>query len=449
VTRFDRYLVLSQADWSGIFSSKKVTGSAYVCIAIGFGLWFFNSAIRLSDFELSFRLVYSVVIFSILILMLIGIYKHNFYAIPVSIIGFNLSYALAIFHQSFVILDHINVVTVCYSILYFLINAIVFRLTITLVLNFFVFLSVAFCAIAPQILGSGSSQPLLFNAVILSGSALVLQHLVLTVRGMLIEQLGAVKLQVAAVEAEVEIENARREAREKTVRLSRISVVEALGASIAHEINQPIAAASTYCQAMRNWSAIECQDAPETLRALAGVESNVDRAARLVENIRLLTTNKDRHYAQVDIRELVRDQIDLMQAEFDRRGIRLEYEPEPAETAALVCASEVALATINLLRNAMEAFDDPIQGAVVRVVCRQPSSDWVEILVIDNGRGLSPEGIQMAFGAFQTTKDAGAGIGLSICQKVAEHHSGSISLSANPGGGLSATLRLAAKAPHG
>lgn len=232
MTRFDRYLVLSQSDWSGVFSSKKVTVSAYVCIAIGYALWFSNSAIRLSDFEFSFRLVYSVIIFSILTLMLIGIYRHNFYSIPLSMIGFNISYVLAVFHQSFVILDHINVVTVCYSILYFLINAIVFRLTTTLILNFLVFLSVAVCSIAPQILGSGSSQPLLFNAVILSGSALVLQHLVLTVRGMLIEQLGAIKLQVAALEAEVEIDNARREAREKTVRLSRISVVEALGRAL-------------------------------------------------------------------------------------------------------------------------------------------------------------------------------------------------------------------------
>lgn len=112
---------------------------------------------------------------------------------------------------------------------------------------------------------------------------------------------------------------------------------------------------------------------------------------------------------------------------------------------AEVCASEFALATINLLRNAMEAFDEPTEGAVVSVRCRRPSPDWIEILVIDNGRGLSPEGILTAFGAFLTTKETGGGIGLSICQEAAEHHSGSISLEANPMGGLTATLRLAAQ----
>ncbi len=287
----------------------------------------------------------------------------------------------------------------------------------------------------------------MLNAIVLSAAALLLQQLVLTVRGLLIEQIGAMKLQMAELEARVEIESARKEAREKAFRLNRISIVEALGASIAHEINQPIAAALTYCQAVRNWSSIECQDAPETLQALAGVQSNVDRAARLVENIRRLTTNNDREHALFDLRELVQGQVDLMHAEFERRGIRLSYEPSQFEVTAVVCAPEVALATVNLLRNAIEAFDDSIEEAVVRVECRRQGSNWVEILVIDNGRGLSSEGIHLAFGAFHTTKAKGAGIGLAICQKVAEQHSGSISLTANRHGGVTATLRLAATPP--
>jgi signal transduction histidine kinase len=134
-----------------------------------------------------------------------------------------------------------------------------------------------------------------------------------------------------------------------------------------------------------------------------------------------------------------------VQAEFDRRDIRISLVVPPTRVLAEVCASEVALATINLLRNAMEAFVEPADGAVVSVQCRRPCPDWIEILVVDNGRGLSPEAILTAFGAFQTTKETGAGIGLSICQEVAEHHSGSISLEANPAGGLTATLRLATK----
>jgi C4-dicarboxylate-specific signal transduction histidine kinase len=293
--------------------------------------------------------------------------------------------------------------------------------------------------------GVPAAQPFMLNAVVLSAACLLLQHLVLTVRGILIEQLGSIRLRIAALEAEIEIENARRVAREKTVQLNRISILEALGASIAHEINQPIAAALTYSKAARNWAAIECQGASETLRAVAGVESNVDRAAKLIDNIRLLTTKKDRAYAVADVRDIVRDQVDLAKAEFDRRGIKLLLERATSETTASVCAPEIALATINLLRNAMEAFDHPVDDGVVSVACRKAEHGWIEILVIDNGKGLEPEALQTAFAAFQSTKDAGVGIGLSICQEVAEHHSGSISLTSNSGRGMTATLRIAGK----
>jgi C4-dicarboxylate-specific signal transduction histidine kinase len=333
--------------------------------------------------------------------------------------------------------------------MYFVINAIVFRLFAVFVLNSTVFFAAFICVgrslqMAEEA-GVAANQSFMLNAVVLSAACLLLQHLVLTVRGMLIEQLGSIRLQVAALEAEMEIENARRVAREKAVQLNRISVVEALGASIAHEINQPIAAALTYSRAARNWAAIECQDASETLRAVAGVESNVDRAAKLIDNIRLLTTKKDRAYALADVRDIVRDQVDLAKAEFDKRGIKLLLERTGSETKALVCAPEIALATINLLRNAMEAFDHPVDDGVVSVDCRKTEHGWIEVLVIDNGKGLSPEALQKAFGAFQSTKEAGAGIGLSICQEVAEHHSGSISLTPNAGRGMTATLRLVGK----
>lgn len=442
-----RYLILSQSDWGNLFSNRKVTGSAYLCIVIGYALLYINDRQYILSGHISFGSFYALSIFSILTILIVGIYRKNFYAIPLAIIGFNALYVITNIVQSIIYEIPINVVTVCYSVLYFIINSLIFRLGPALVLNLCVFSAVAICAAysAPSIATTpgGASHSWMANALVLSAASLLLQHLVLTVRSILMEQLGSIRLQMAALEAEMQIENARKEAREKTARLNRISVVEALGASIAHEINQPIAAALTYCQAARNWSEIECCGAPETLQALAGVESNVDRAARLIDNIRLLTTKKDREYALADVHELVSDQVNLVHAEFVRRGIALVLEPATQTVKALVCAPEIALATINLLRNAMEAFDGPAEGSVVAVDCRRTGPGWIEIRIADNGRGLPPEGIQSAFGAFQTTKEAGAGIGLAICQEVAEHHSGSISLTVNSQGGLTATLRLA------
>lgn len=442
-----RHLILSQSDWESFLSNRRVIGSAYACIFIGYILLFVNDGIYLTSGELSTHSVYAIIILAILTSLAIGIYKKKFYSIPIAVIGINIAYIFANLQYTFISNEIINVITISYSVMYYIINSLIFRLKAVFIFNLGVFSTVSICAAHSIYLNdvaeSPPAQSLIANALILSAAGLLLQHLVLTVRAMLIEQLGSVKLRMAALEAEMKIENAKKEVREKTARLNRISAVEALGASIAHEINQPIAAALTYCKAARNWAAIECQNAPETLLALSGVESNVDRAARLIDNIRLLTTNKDRTYALTNVRELVKDQVDLLHAEFERRGITLLFAPSSDETKAVVCAPEIALATINLLRNAMEAFDGLKEDAVVSVDCRRSGPDWIEIQVIDNGKGLSPEGIQNAFGAFQTTKETGVGIGLSICQEVAEHHAGSISLTANLTGGLTAALRLA------
>lgn len=440
-------LILSPTDWSDIFSNRKFVVFSYAGISIGLILCAINGIPHLFREGALIPSFYTIVVFLALFISAAGIYFRYYYLIPLSIIIFNLSYVAANTYQTFYVGLPIQPVTVSYSVMYYIINAIMFRLSFVFILNAIVFVFIFSCSIGSLHLGGDiggpGAPPFLINAVILSAAGFLLQHLVLTVRAMLIEQLGAMKLQVLALEAEMELETARKDAREKAIQLNRISVVEALGASIAHEINQPIAAALTYCQATRNWSAIECRDAPETLQALAGVEANVDRAARLIENIRLLTTNKDRSYALTNVCDLVQDQVNLINSEFERRGIKLVFAAANTELTAMICPSEVALATMNLLRNAMEAFDEPTTRSLVSVGCKRTEEEWIEIDVVDNGQGLSPEGIQMAFSAFQTTKEKGAGIGLSICQEVAEHHSGSISIAVNPNGGVTATLRLA------
>lgn len=445
----DRHLILTPSDWGKILSEKMVTRSAYLAISIGLLLLIINDVQYIYFNKLDTRFLYTIIIFIALLYLTFGIFLKKYYAIPLAVVVFNLSFIVTNLYNTFELGSQIQIITICYSVLYFIINAIIFRLFTVFVMNLTLFCAVFICAgqalLAANTTGGLPAPPFMLNAVVLSAAGLLLQHLVLTVRGMLIEQLGSIRLKMTELEAEMEIESARREARDKAIQLNRISVVEALGASIAHEINQPIAAALTYSRAARNWAEIECQGAPETLSAVDGVASSVTRAARLIDNIRLLTTKRDRTYELSDVREIVKDQVNLVQTEFEKRGIKLLLEPAASETTASVCAPEIALATINLLRNAMEAFDEPVHGGVVSVDCRRSETGWIEVLVVDNGKGLGAEALQKAFDAFQSTKETGAGIGLSICQEVAEHHAGSISLTANAERGMTATLRLAGK----
>lgn len=446
----NNYLILSQYEWAELFSSRRVNFAAFICISVGYTVCLINDGINIFDGKYSMPSPIGIIVSLILTYMSIGILTKNYYLIPISIISFDVVYIATNVNQVFFQKTSINAIYISYSIMYFIINSLVFKLRSAFLINLLIFMFVIFCTtvslyadnITPSLIDSKSE---LVDAVVLSASGLVLQHLVLTVRALIIEQLGNAKIQMASLRSEIEIEIAKKDAREQTIRLNRISVVEALGASIAHEINQPIAAALTYCHAVRNWSAIECQNAPETLAAIRGVEGNVDRASRLIDNIRLLTSNKERKYAQVDLQGLISDQIDLIRSEVERRGINLTFGPALGDLNAVVCAPEIALATINLLRNATESFGEVKDGAWISVHCHRSSPDWFEISVADNGIGLTSEGIEKAFEAFQTTKQGGVGIGLSICQEVAEHHSGSISLTANSAGGVTATLRLAAR----
>jgi signal transduction histidine kinase len=158
--------------------------------------------------------------------------------------------------DTFLLKIGINAMTVSYNVLYFIINAIVFKLRPVLFLNGCVFVFSAVCAfysLHMDLVPKGAGEPAMMrNALVLSFAGLVLQHLVLNVRAMLVEQLAHIKVQVAALQAEVLVQDARKMAIEKAERLNRMSVLEVLSASIAHEINQPVAAAMTYCQAARN-----------------------------------------------------------------------------------------------------------------------------------------------------------------------------------------------------
>ena len=447
MTKFEEALILSRAEWGELFSNKVIKISSYICLTIGLVLLFINSGFEFFGQNSLERMSYTVMTFCVLIFLFFGILRNFYFSIPISILLFNFIFIFFIILDTFVLKIGINAMTVSYNVLYFIINAIVFKLRPVLFLNGCVFVFSAVCAfysLHMDLVPKGAGEPAMMrNALVLSFAGLVLQHLVLNVRAMLVEQLAHIKVQVAALQAEVLVQDARKMAIEKAERLNRMSVLEVLSASIAHEINQPVAAAVTYCQAARNWALIECKGANETIKALDGVEANVGRAARIVDNIRLLTSNKSRQYAPTDVGDLIVNQVELIQSEFDRRGIALTVRLPKYTIVAPICASEVALATVNLLRNALEAFENPSDGSLVSVSCRRLGQDWVEIEVADNGKGLAPEDVPMALGVFQTSKETGFGIGLSICQEVAEHHSGSIALMANAQGGLTAVLRLA------
>jgi len=217
---------------------------------------------------------------------------------------------------------------------------------------------------------------------------------------------------------------AEKEAREHLGRLAhvvRLGTMSELAAEIAHEINQPLAAACRrLVDAGREQSA-------EFRSALALIDSESNRASDVLRRLRTFIGRRDGCFACVDVNELVRGVVKL--AGFDpqmrRASVRLELAGDlPTAEADSVQIQQVLL---NLLRNGLEAMDDSeVEGQGIVVRTRVDDGRAIEISVVDRGAGLPTEEVGDPFRAFFTTKESGMGMGLSISQSIISAHGGRI-----------------------
>src|SRR5712691_4319383 len=225
---------------------------------------------------------------------------------------------------------------------------------------------------------------------------------------------------------------ALREAQTKLAHVNRVTTMGQLAASIAHEINQPVAAAVTNADAALRWLGAQPPDLEEARQALAHIIKDGHRAGEIIEGIRSLIKRAPSRNDRLDINETILEVIALTRSEVQRNGVSLQTEL--ANGLTLVQGDRVQLQQVilNLIVKAVEAMSGASERArELLIATGKDASNAVLVVVRDSGSGLDPEGLDRLFEAFYTTKPSGMGMGLSICRSIIEAHGGRVWATAN------------------
>ena len=214
-------------------------------------------------------------------------------------------------------------------------------------------------------------------------------------------------------------------------RAARMNRLGAMTASIAHEINQPLTAIAANTSAALRWLANTTPNLDEARAALEGIGRDSQRAADVVEGIRAMFKNDSQNRVLLDINQLVREVLVLVQGELFKRGISLDTEP--TENLPQVMADRVQLQQVvmNLVTNAMDAMEPIVdRQKLLRVQSAVKDGDIVVVAIEDSGTGIDADKVDRLFDTFFTTKPNGMGMGLSICRSIIEAHNGRLGVSA-------------------
>jgi signal transduction histidine kinase len=241
----------------------------------------------------------------------------------------------------------------------------------------------------------------------------------------------------------------RKQAEEATQRLrhelahaARIAMLGELTASMAHELNQPLAAILSNAQAVQRFLRSAVPNLAEVQEALADIIADDRRAGQIIRQLRSLGKKEALHRRLLDVNVLARQVIHLVRSE------ALEYQvtltPELALDLPLVYGNRIQVQQVllNLLLNAFEAMrqtHDRPRLAVLRTTCQDTS---VLVTLQDTGVGVEANTLPHMFSAFYTTKAEGMGLGLAISRSIIEAHGGRIGAYPNPDHGTTVFFTL-------
>jgi PAS domain S-box-containing protein len=204
--------------------------------------------------------------------------------------------------------------------------------------------------------------------------------------------------------------------------LSRVTTMGELMASIAHEVNQPIAAVVTNSNAASRWLSQQPPNLNETREALDNIVRDATRASDVIGRIRSLVRKSETSMGPLDINEIIRGILVVLEAEIRNRGVRLQMDlgDVPNVTGDRIQLQQV---TLNLVINAIEAMDSVDRPRLLNVQS-SADGDFVLVQVRDSGAGIDADHIEAIFNPFFTTKREGLGMGLTISQSIVEAHAG-------------------------
>ncbi|MBI5968905.1 MAG: hypothetical protein HY882_13755 [Deltaproteobacteria bacterium] len=236
------------------------------------------------------------------------------------------------------------------------------------------------------------------------------------------------------------------EARQRQNELAHVTRVAAMGeltSSLAHELNQPLAAIRNYANAAQRFLSQSEPNLTKAREALEGIIRDDRRAAEVISGVRGLLKKEEPHYGPVDLNEVLQESLSFIRSDSVLEG--LSIETELARDLPRVSGDRVQLQQVllNLILNAVDAMDKPKPDLRKLVMKTENEQDGrVKVSVRDFGSGIDEMQREKLFELFHTTKPGGMGLGLAICARIIHAHRGSIRGENNPGGGATFSFTL-------
>jgi C4-dicarboxylate-specific signal transduction histidine kinase len=239
-------------------------------------------------------------------------------------------------------------------------------------------------------------------------------------------------------------EEALRQAQADLTRANRLSSMGELTASLAHEVNQPIAAAITDANTCLRWLSRDQPDLEEARAAASRIVQDGRRAGEIVNRVRLLFKKDTLQREPVDLNEIIREMMLLLHSEATQFAVFIRTELAADLPQVMGDRVQLQQVLMNLMMNSIEAMKD-VDGMRELTIQSQSGEDGqVLISVSDTGVGLPPQQADKIFNAFFTTKTHGTGMGLRISRSIVESHGGRLWAADNPPCGAPATLSVCA-----
>ncbi|WP_428304668.1 ATP-binding protein [Lacipirellula sp.] len=233
---------------------------------------------------------------------------------------------------------------------------------------------------------------------------------------------------------------------------NRLCTLGEMISGLAHELNQPLAAANNFARACQRWPLTSGQELPaDVLSLLQNVSKQTERASEIVKRLTTFVKKNASLSAGVDVNELVASVITLTKSCFGPAMGRAEAIPIIAEfgpALPMIAADSIQIeqVLVNLIRNALESTVD--SGATQPVIVRTSlQKECVRLDVIDYGAGIAANALSSLFQPFFTTKQEGLGLGLSISRSIIENHGGRLWAEINPERGATFSFELPIDSP--
>ena len=248
-------------------------------------------------------------------------------------------------------------------------------------------------------------------------------HPVFTLSGDLIEYVGTVIDITERKRAEEERERLRQ-TQADLARVNRVTTMGELTASLAHEVNQPIAAAVTSANSCFHWLAGDVPNLDKARAAAMRIVKDATRAAEIISRTRLLFQKGTLQRELVDVNEVIKEMTVLLRGETTRYSISVRMELAGDLPQVMGDRVQLQQVMMNLMTNSIDAVKAVDGLRELAITSERADNEQLLVSISDTGVGLPPQQAEQIFNAFFTTKPRGTGMGLRICRSIVESHGG-------------------------